>query len=252
MDSDKLKELKSNFERDGYVFLPGFFNAEQIAEINLKLQEFIKDVVPGMPANHVVYEDKENPETLKQLQDLQVHSAFFNTIMTDSELEKLAEVVLGEKVIGKNVEYFNKPAKIGKSTPPHQDAYYFNIKPRQAITMWMALEDADEENGCVSYITGSHLKQMRPHGLTQTRGFSQSITDYGTPEDLAALRSFPAKPGDLLIHHSMTIHTAGANTTVSRSRKALGLIYFGQSAQPDPEAKEAYMKALKAQTAQAV
>jgi phytanoyl-CoA hydroxylase len=252
MNSEKLKELKSDFARDGYVFLPGFFNAEQIAEVNSKLQEFIKDVVPTMPANHVVYEDKENRETLKQLQDLQVHSKFFNTIMTDSELEKLAEAVLGEKVIGKNVEYFNKPPKIGKSTPPHQDAYYFNIKPRQALTMWMALEDADEENGCVSYIAGSHLKEMRPHDRTQTLGFSQSITNYGTAEDMAALRSFPAKPGDLLIHHSMTVHSAGPNTTASRSRKALGLIYFGESAQPDLEAKEAYMKALQTQTAQAV
>ncbi len=64
MDADKLKELKSDFERDGYVFLPGFFSAGQIAEVNLKLQEFINEVVPGMPVNHVVYEDKENPETL--------------------------------------------------------------------------------------------------------------------------------------------------------------------------------------------
>lgn len=62
------------------------------------------------------------------------------------------------------------------------------------------------------------------------------------------MRSFPAKPGDLLIHHSMTIHTAPANTTTSRTRKALGLIYFGESAQPDLVAKEAYTKSLNAQT----
>lgn len=247
MDSDIVKDLKSDFERDGYVFIPCFFNVGQIAEINNQLAAYIENVVPKMPVKHVFYEDQGNSDTLKQLQDLQLHSTFFNTLMTNSELEKLATAILDEKVIGKNVEYFNKPAKIGKSTPPHQDAYYFNIKPAQAITIWIALEDANEENGCVNYLKGSHLKGMRPHSRTQTLGFSQSIVDYGTQEDMADFCSFPAKPGDLLIHHSMTIHAAGPNKT-DRSRKALGLVYFGESAQPDPQAKEAYMKALNAQT----
>lgn len=220
----------------------------QVQEINDELTAFIKNVVPILPEKLVVYEDKNDPSTLKQLQDLQVHNLFFNQLMTSSEIEKIASALLGEKVIGKNVEYFNKPAKIGKATPPHQDAFYFNLKPPQAATMWIALEDADQNNGCVSYVKGSHLTGMRPHGRTQTLGFSQSITDYGSTEDMDNLVSFPAKPGDLLVHHSMTIHTAAANTTESRSRKALGLIYFGESAQPDLAAKEAYMKALQTQT----
>ncbi|WP_342645578.1 phytanoyl-CoA dioxygenase family protein [Mucilaginibacter sp. CSA2-8R] len=248
MNAELYEQIKKDFERDGYVFIPAFFNADQVTAVKWELERYITEVVPHMPANHVMYEDKANPATLKQMQDLQTHSAFFNNLMCGSELEKLAEAVLGEKVIGKNVEYFNKPPRIGKSTPPHQDAYYFNIKPTQAVTMWMALEDADEQNGCVGYLSGSHKKGMRPHGRTSTIGFSQSITDYGTPEDLASLRKFPAKPGDLLIHHAMTVHVAGPNITESKSRKALGLIYFGESVQPDLEAKEAYMKSLNAQS----
>ncbi len=247
MESDKIKELKTSFKRDGYVFIKKIFNLKQVEEINNKLLEFIRDVVPKMPANHVFYEDRKRPDALKQLQDMQIHSSFFNKIMVDSELEKIAEVLLGEKVIGKNVEYFNKPAQIGKATPPHQDAFYFNIKPPQAVTMWIALEAVDIENGCVSYVTGSHTKGIRPHGRTQTLGFSQSIRDYGTEEDIAGLKAFPAEPGDLLVHHCMTIHSAGPNMTPSRSRKALGLIYFGESAQPDLEAKEAYNKSLNSQ-----
>lgn len=248
MDNEKIENLKANFERDGFVYIPAFFNNLQMQEINNELILFIKNIVPTLPEKLVVYEDKNDPSTLKQLQDLQVHSSFFNQLMTNSEIEKIAAALLGEKVIGKNVEYFNKPARIGKATPPHQDAFYFNLKPPQAATMWIALEDADHNNGCVSYVKGSHLKGLRPHGRTQTIGFSQSITDYGTADDENNLVSFPAKPGDLLVHHSMTIHTAAANTTESRSRKALGLIYFGESAQQDSAAKEAYMKALQTQT----
>ncbi len=248
MNAEQYEQIRKDFERDGYVFIPAFFNADQVTAVKWELERYITEVVPGMPANHVMYEDMTNPATLKQMQDMQKYSTFFNDLMCGSEMEKLAEAVLGEKVIGKNVEYFNKPPRIGKSTPPHQDAYYFNIKPTEAVTMWMALEDADDENGCVSYLVGSHKKGMRPHGRTSTIGFSQSITDYGTAEDMASLKKFPANPGDLLIHHAMTVHAAGPNTTESRSRKALGLIYFGESAQPDLEAKEAYMKALNSQT----
>ena len=250
MEANTIKDLRDNFEKDGYLYLPGFLSAARIQEINEHLQDFITRVVPLMPANHVFYEDHEQPDTLKQMQDLQVHSEYFNVLMTNSELQQIATALLEEEVIGKNVEYFNKPALIGKATPPHQDAFYFNIKPTSAITMWLALEQADEENGCVSYIRGSHKNGMRTHARSATKGFSQSITDYGTAEDMANLEIFPAKAGDLLIHHCMTIHTAGANMTRARSRKALGLIYFGASAQPDLEAREAYNRELHSQVKQ--
>lgn len=244
METNTTENFRNNFEKDGYLFIPGFFSAARIQEVNEQLQEFITRVVPLMPPNHVFYEDAQQPHTLKQLQDLQVYSEFFNELMTNSELQKIAAILLEEEVTGKNVEYFNKPALIGKSTPPHQDAFYFNIKPTSAITMWLALEQADLDNGCVSYIRGSHKNGMRTHSRSNTKGFSQSITDFGSAVDMANLEIFPAKAGDLLIHHCMTIHTAGPNITSDRSRKALGLIYFGESAQPDLEAREAYSKAL--------
>lgn len=134
---------------------------------------------------------------------------------------------------------------IGKPTPPHQDGYYFMLNPSVAVTMWMALEPADEENGCVKYVKGSHQKSMRPHGRTKTLGFSQGIVDFGTDDDMANEVAFPAKPGDLLVHHSLTIHRAGGNTSKTRSRKALGLIYFGESAKEDVEAKKAYQQKLQ-------
>jgi phytanoyl-CoA hydroxylase len=110
--------------------------------------------------------------------------------------------------------------------------------------MWLALEKVEEENGCVKYVRGSHLKGMRPHGRTSTLGFSQQIVDFGTEEDIKNEIAFPASPGDLLVHHSLTIHRAGPNSTADRTRKAIGLIYWGESAREDKEAKERYMQQL--------
>lgn len=240
--SNQSSILKESFQQDGYVFIPGFLTNEEINEINDKLKSFVEEKVPGMAAEHVMYEDAGDKQTLKQMQDINLYDSFFETILSNSKFTDIASFLLEEKVIGKTLEYFNKPPKIGKPTPPHQDGYYFMIDPVSAVTMWMALEPVDEENGCIHYIKGSHVKGMRPHGRTQTKGFSQGIIDYGKEDDVEI--AFPAQPGDLLIHHALTIHRADENRSDSRTRKAMGLIYFGESAKEDQEAKSAYRKKL--------
>lgn len=245
MNEQYLKSLKSSFNEDGYVFIPGFLSPEEVQILNANIERFIAEGIPSMSAAHYFYEDKDDASTLKQMQDLEKYDAYFKTLAVESKYEQLAEALLGENVICKTVEYFNKPPRIGKPTPPHQDGHYFMLNPQQAVTMWLALEKVDEENGCVKYVKGSHLKGMRTHGRTTTLGFSQQIVDFGTEDDMKNEIAFPANPGDLLMHHSLTIHRAGANTTANRTRKAMGLIYWGESAKEDVEAKEKYMKKLQ-------
>ncbi|WP_375583444.1 phytanoyl-CoA dioxygenase family protein [Cyclobacterium xiamenense] len=240
----KENEQIQQFSRDGYLYLPGFLSRNQVEEINEQLDTFIRDQLSDMAPEHRKYEVPGEIETLKMLQDLHVYSPFFERLLLESSFSQLAERLLGEPVTGKTLEYFNKPAKIGKATPPHQDGYYFMLKPMSAVTMWLALEDVDEENGWVSYVKGSHKKGMRTHAATQTVGFSQGIVDFGSPADLKDEVHVPAKPGDLLLHHALTIHRAAPNTHPERSRKALGWIYFGESAQEDVAAKKAYVKSL--------
>lgn len=244
MNEQYLKLLKSAFNKDGYVYIPGFLSPEEVKYLNEHLQRFIAESISSMSAAHYFYEDENDTATLKQMQDLEKYDPYFKTLAVNSRFEAIAKDLLGEDVVCKTVEYFNKPPKIGKATPPHQDGYYFMLDPQQAVTMWLALENVDEENGCVKYVRGSHKKGMRTHGRTTTLGFSQGIVDFGTEEDRKEEIAFPAGPGDLLVHHSLTIHRAGANTTANRTRKAMGLIYWGLSAKEDKEAKERYMQQL--------
>ena len=244
MNEQYLISLKSSFDKDGYVYIPGFLSPEEVQDLNENVQRFIGERIPTMSASHYFYEDKNDATTLKQMQDLEKYDPYFKTLAVNSKFEAIAKALLDEDVVCKTVEYFNKPPKIGKPTPPHQDGYYFMLDPQQAVTMWLALEKADEENGCVKYVKGSHLKGMRTHGRTTTLGFSQQIVDFGTEDDMKNEIAFPANPGDLLVHHSLTIHRAGANTTAERTRKAMGLIYWGRSAKEDKVAKERYMEQL--------
>ena len=140
-----------------------FLSRSEVATCLREVERYVTEVVPGLPAEHVFYEDKDDLATLKQLQRMHEHDAWFGEFFADKP-QRLAEDLLGTEVVGKNLQYFNKPAAGGQPTPPNQDGFYFKLNPPHALTMWMALEDVDEENGCVRYVKGSHLKGMREHG----------------------------------------------------------------------------------------
>ena len=112
---------KTRFDRDGYVMLPGFASPAEVGEALGVLAKFIHDKVPGLTREHVFYEDKSRPDTLKQLQSLFLYEPYFDALMFRSKFAELAELLLGTPAVGKNMQYFNKPPGIGQPTPPHQD-----------------------------------------------------------------------------------------------------------------------------------
>ena len=237
--------LKREFHEQGFVVLRGFLHGRALAELLTKVDRFIEVVVPEMPDEHAFYEDKTDTSSLKQLQHMGDYDGWFHRLLTTGRLREIAELLLDGPAVPKNLQYFNKPPGVGRATPPHQDGYYFMLKPPQAVTMWLALDAADEENGCVRYVASSHLRPMREHARTQTLGFSQGIVDFPTAADSTDEVAITAQPGDLLVHHALTIHRAEQNAS-RRSRRALGLIYYGQSAQEDTAAHEAYQRRLAA------
>lgn len=247
MRSDKTAELLDIYDRDGFVMMPRFIAGEAFDNLLANVDRFLSDIVPSMPREHVFYEDKSDPSTLKQLQQMGSYDPWFHGQFTEGPFREIAATLLRGPVVPKNLQYFNKPPGVGQPTPPHQDGYYFMLEPCEALTMWFALEDVDEENGCVRYVKGSHLRGMREHGRTGTLGFSQGIVDYPLPADTADEVACPARPGDLLAHHAMTIHRADGNTSATRTRRALGFVYFSERAREDKTAKEAYQRKLTAE-----
>ncbi|MBI2825510.1 MAG: phytanoyl-CoA dioxygenase family protein [Planctomycetia bacterium] len=235
---------RSAFDRDGYLALPGFLSPLALHELVENVDRFLRDVVPAMPREHVFYEAKDRPDTLKQLQLMQQYDAYFGELIEKGRFADLAATLLADDVLPINVQYFNKPPGAGQPTPAHQDGYYFMLAPCEAVTIWLALEGVDEENGCVRYVRGSHRHGVRPHGRTQTLGFSQGITDYPRADDLANETPMPAQPGDALAHHALTIHRAEGNRSAIRTRRAVGFIYYAARAKADAEANKAYESRL--------
>lgn len=242
-------KVRQDFRRDGYVVLHGFYDAKKMQEILRELDRYIRDVIPKLPADENFYEIKGQVDTLKYAKSMNKHDAYFKAMYESDYVVKLAEVLLDGPVVGQHLSLFNKPPRVGDQTPPHQDGYYFKLNPMESLTLWLAVDRVDTENGCVRYVTGSHLKPMRPHSRTKVLGFSQGMTDFGTPEDLKNEVAMSAEPGDLLVHHCMTIHRADPNRS-NRTRRAIGIVYNSAAAKEDKRALEEYQKRLYAELAQ--
>ncbi len=237
-------QIKEDFDRDGYVLMKDFLSAAEATGINDQIQRFIDEVLPHAPDTTAFYEDKNDPASIKRLQNMDTLDPYFDRLFQSSRFTGLARFLLADDVTAGHPQWFNKPARVGAVTPPHQDGFYFMLEPNEAVTLWIALDDIDEENGCMRYVRGSHRRGMRPHRASNVLGFSQGVSDY-SEADRARETAMRARPGDLFAHHSMIIHRADANHS-DRRRAALGLVYFAARAKKDEKKAERYKQELYA------
>ncbi|MEP7272427.1 MAG: phytanoyl-CoA dioxygenase family protein [Acidobacteriota bacterium] len=246
MDWEREREVvKREFDRQGYVVTREFLDADEVQELRQEIERYIVESLPRVPPQDVYFEVNGDPATIKQLVRMSEYDSYFERLLASEPFVKLAELLVGETVIGKNMQWFNKPIGSSRATPPHQDGYYFMLTPNEAITMWLALDEVGEDNGCVRYVKGSHLRGLRMHERTDTPGFSQAIVDYGL-DDAQNEVAIEALPGDLLVHHSLTIHRADANRS-QRRRRALGMIYYSSAANEDSQRLQEYQRELAKQ-----
>ena len=79
------------------------------------------------------------------------------------------------------------------------------------MTAWIALDDVDEENGCLRYIDGSHRGEILPHEPVPGEGHNLAppvqLIDFDR-ESLA-----PVRCGGVVFHHCQTLHTSHRNTS---------------------------------------
>jgi phytanoyl-CoA hydroxylase len=243
MSSKEFQQAKERFDRDGYTVVRGLFSSKEIDGLNRRVEWYVKNIVPGLTDRDVFYEDPSDPTTLKQLEHMNTEDDYFENYMADSRFIELGELLLDGPIRSTNQQWFNKPPTKSSPTPAHQDGHYFSIEPNEAVNMWLALDDVDEENGCLRYVVGSHRRGLRPHGRTDTLGFSQGLSDWGPDDDDTEI-SATGEAGDLIAHHSLMIHRADRNRS-RRQRRALGGIYYSARSTVNDEAHRKYLDELQ-------
>ncbi len=242
-----MSAASRQFNEEGFVHIEGFLSPADLREVRDALERYKREVVPTFkPEEHrALYDTIDGVRHLKHLVDIGAAEPYFARLLNEGKTRALAETLLGEQVTPESAAYFEKAPRVGTPTPAHQDGFYFCLKPNHALTLWIALDDCDQENGCLHYVRGSHRRGVLLHAGSGVTGFSQGLA--AGAGDTCAIH---ARAGDCLAHHSLTIHSADANRS-ERPRRSLGLVYYAASAVRDEEAHHRYMESLALQRRQA-
>jgi phytanoyl-CoA hydroxylase len=177
------------------------------------------------PASYRNLGQKEGEEVSKgavlQIIDMWRLDSIFEQLLHKEELLDIIEGLMGHP----NIRLYHdqalfKPALHGDIVPWHQDNGYWRLEPAAAMSMWIALDDADEENGCMWVIPGSHRAGEVGH---QRAGQYVAQLKANADETLAV--SVPLRAGSAMIHHCRTLHMTKPNHT-PRQRRAWVMHYM--------------------------
>jgi len=147
------------------------------------------------------------------------------------------------QVIGKNFalwnsSFFAKPARVGTRTPWHQDGEYWAMRPLANCTVWMAIDDATPENGCLRVIPGSHRdKTLRQHEVNNAPGLAlnQELTQNEFEESDAV--DMVMEAGQISLHDVYLVHGSEPNLS-DYPRRGMTLRFMPTSSYYDREIEQ--------------
>jgi ectoine hydroxylase-related dioxygenase (phytanoyl-CoA dioxygenase family) len=124
-----------------------------------------------------------------------------------------------------------KPARFGAATPWHQDEAYWNPElDYTTLSVWMPLQEATVENGCMQFIPGSHKLEVLPHHCINHDPRIHGLEVDEGQIDLSHPAICPLPAGGATFHLNRTFHYTGPNRSdVPRRAYILG---FGRPPQP--------------------
>ena len=222
------------FHREGYLSLPAITTLEEIARLR-QIYDRLFAARAGREAGDqfdLAGADEEGKEAaLPQI----LNPAKYAPELADT-LFRANALAVARQLLGPEADYHGehailKPPAIGAATPWHQDEAYWDPDiAYNSISVWMPLQEATEENGCMAFVPGSHHLGVLPH---HSIGHDVRVHGLEVDEsavDLSKAVACPLPPGGATIHLSRTLHYAGPNRT-DQPRRAYILV-FGTPTKP--------------------
>ncbi len=224
MKTELSQEQIDGYRKDGFVVIDRFLDADELAHWRRCTEEAIRIRVEKTPYlhNQGAPDDFYAQVFLQALKLAEVHDGMHD-IMHDPRLGKLAANLAG--VDGIRIwhdQALIKP-QFGNPTGWHLDNPFWSFSSKDAISIWVALDDATLANGCLWYLPGTHKQgrfEVTDIGVNQRDLFKQ-YPEWLEIESVAT----PFSAGSAVFHNGLTAHGAGANMT-SRPRRAMTCAYM--------------------------
>lgn len=208
---------RAQFESDGYFVAEGMFSPEEISQFRehyeaLRLKAVFAEDSSG-------YANSDDPLT-RYPRQMQMHQQDEVSLsyLCDPRIDIAITQLTGFSPFAvQTMFYFKPPSARGQAL--HQDNFYLKASPSTCIAAWLAVDDCDEENGCLIVVPGSqNLPTMCLSKSDTTKSFTSVQVDI--PEGME-VQPIIMKAGDVLFFNGQVIHGSGPNNSSDRFRRSL-------------------------------
>jgi non-heme Fe2+,alpha-ketoglutarate-dependent halogenase len=204
-------EQVGRFNRDGYLLpLRVFDRAEADA-----LRHYFDDLLA-----HYLAQGKDS----YSISSAHLRHGRVWDVLTNPRIVAIVRDLLGPDVVAWGSHFFCKMPNDGKTVSWHQDASYWPLTPSKAVTVWLAIDDADRGNACMKYIPGSHKYGHLTYKMSETDENNVLDQTVVNAEGIGAPVYVELKAGEASLHSDLLLHGSEANTS-DRRRCGLTLRY---------------------------
>ena len=227
---------RETYRRDGIVCLRGMFDASWVE----RLREAIEadKAQPSRMAKNV-NEDGGTGDFFSDTFVWRAQKGFLDTVMNGPGAAIAGGVMGASKVNLIFDQILVKEPGTSTRTLWHHDGTYWPVAGDMIATLWVALDDVGPETGAVEYIKGSHRWGQRFKAVSfdprqQYEEDLPPVPDIDAERDRYEFAQFEMAPGDVTLHHALTVHGAPGNTSNDRRRRAYVQRWAGEDVTYNP------------------
>jgi phytanoyl-CoA hydroxylase len=250
----QLTDISDYFNKNGYAHLPNFISSKDCEHLILRMRELTERNCQNDRLHCFETGDQQTGDEFflssaskisfffdkNALNEKNLKSNFHALNKVGHALHKLCPLYrkfshqerfytllkslgLQKPLLVQSMFIFKQP-QFGDEVPMHQDSSFLYTEPNSVLGFWFALEDANEENGCLWVLPGGHQGKLknRFYKSKNTLGFREA-QHVDWPKK--AFRPLPAKRGDMIILHGFIPHFSEKNkSNISRYAYTLHFI----------------------------
>jgi phytanoyl-CoA hydroxylase len=231
-ESTLTPDEQRRFEEDGCVVVRGLLRPEEVDEIrDTFMDQAAGGPIPGLFEVNASYASDDPLSRYPRMMHPHRHpnlpvGPLAMRYMLDRRIEAALRDLFGEEPLAaQSMFYFKPPGARGQAA--HQDNFYLRVHPGSCMAAWVAVDDADEENGGLFVVPGSHrLKVFCPERADSAVSFTGDYVPIPDGLEEVPLR---LRAGDVLFFNGSVIHGSHPNRSADRYRRAFICHYLPRS-----------------------
>ena len=200
LSEDQIKQ----YNQKGYVSPIQALTKNQAQEVKKEI-EFIENKWP----NELKNLGRNYPHLISPILD---------NVVRNSNILDAVESIIGKNILACGTTLFIKEPDERGFVSFHQDAKYIGLEPHNWVTAWVAITDANENNGCMKMWPGTHKQELKYHNEKFDYNSGNLLTRGQTVENvpLEKTESVILNKGQMSLHHPRIVHGSGINKSKKR------------------------------------